>query len=218
MKPKPIETFLIAVLLIPSTVACGKSGSDSSSRSVTSNSSMTASQTASQVAQLPTGTKFEVTLPAEISTGKNRSQDRLVLPVHSPLIGANPALKGAKIEGHLENVIKAERGKKASLHLVFDDIVLRDGTAKPINAALTETKLESKTQGKFLRNAGVVLGGAVAGHFIGSKVGKKHGGLAGAAVATAFVLSSPGGEVVLKKGTELDFKLKSPLEVTSAGV
>ncbi len=202
---KSMSVFL-GILLVGSTVACGK-GNDSGS-----SSKLSLSQAA-----VPTGTKFEVTLPAEISTGKNHSQDKLILPVHSPLVGANPALKGAKVEGHLENVVKAERGKKASLHLVFDDIVLKDGTTAPIDAVLTETRLETKTQGKFLKNAGLILGGAVAGHFAGKAAGMKHGGLAGAGAATAFVLSSPGGDVVLKKGTELDLKLRSPLEVAKAG-
>lgn len=204
---KQSMSVFLGILLVGSTVACGK-GSDSGN---------SAKLSAASQGTLPSGTKFEVTVPAEISTGKNHNQDRLVLPVHSPLVGANPALKGAKVNAHLENVVKAERGKKASLHLVFDDIVLKDGTTAPIDAVLTETKLETKTQGKFLKNAGVILGGAVAGHFAGKAAGVKHGGLAGAGAATAFVLSSPGGDVVLKKGTELDLKLKSPLEMAKAG-
>jgi hypothetical protein len=47
---------------------------------------------------------------------------------------------------------------------------------------------------------------------VGNKTNFKHGKLAGAAAATAYVLSSPGGEVVLKKGTDLQLKLKSALD------
>ncbi len=208
------KTVWIGLILACSTVACSKTVSPPTAAA---SAYPAASKSSSQVSDkvLSTGTKFAVTLPTEISTSKDHDQDHLTMPVHSSLFGSNPALKGAKVEGHLEDVVKAARGKKASLHLMFDDIVLADGTAQPIDAALVETHLETKTQGKFLKNAGVILGGAAAGHFLGNKIGKRHGGLAGATAATAFVLSSPGGEVVLKKGTELDLKLESPLDVSS---
>jgi hypothetical protein len=200
---RKLTSLFLGILFVGSTTACGKGPE---------------SKVSENLGVVPAGTKIEVSVPAEISTGKNKTNDRLTLPVKSPLVGGNPILKGAKVEGHLEDVVKAAKGRKASLHLVFDDIKLKDGAVAPINAQLLNTKVETKTKGKFLKNAGIVMGGAVAGHFVGSKVGQKHGGLAGAAAATAFVLASPGGEVVLKKGTELDLKLKSPIEPGKAGI
>jgi hypothetical protein len=200
---KKLTPLLLGILFVSSATACGKAPE----AKVSENSGV-----------IPAGTKIEVSVPAEISTGKNRNNDRLVFPVDSPLVGGNPVLKGAKVEGHLENVVKAEKGRKASLHLVFDNIVFKNGSVKPIDAQLLNTKVETKTKGKFLKNAGIIMGGAVAGHFLGKKTGVKHGGLGGAAAATAFVLASPGGEVVLKKGTDLDLKLKSPIESGKAGI
>lgn len=201
-----LAPFCVSLLFVGGVAACGKSSEPS-----------TSSQAQLAPGTVAAGTTFEVSLPAEVSTGKNRNQDRLTLPVKSPLVGGNPILKGAKVEAHLEDVVKAQRGRKASLHLVFDDIVLKDGTTQPIQATLLNTKIESKTKGQFLKNVGIVMGGTAAGHFVGKKTGKKHGGLAGAAAATAFVLASPGGEVVLKKGSELEVKLKSPIEPAKAG-
>lgn len=198
-----VMPLFVSILLVGSTFGCGK-GSETSTSGGT------------QTVTLPEGTKFEVDVPKEISTGKNKNMDEISFPVNTGLIGGNPALKGAKVEGHLENVVKAQRGKKASLNLVFDEITFKDGTSQPINAQLLNTKVETKTKGKFLKNAGLILGGAVAGHFVGKKAGTKHGGVAGAAAATAFVLSSPGGEVVIKKGTDLELKLKSPLKALQA--
>ena len=97
--------------------------------------------------------------------------------------------------------------------MLFRSIKLKNGDLLPIDATLVNTQVETKTKGQFLKNAGIILGGTVAGHFVGDKTNFKHGKLAGAAAATAFVLSSPGGEVVLKKGTDLQVKLKSGLEV-----
>jgi hypothetical protein len=109
-------------------------------------------------------------------------------------------------------VKKAAKGKKAELDLVFDDVKLKSGELVPIEAELVNTQIESKTKGTFLKNAGIILGGTVAGHFVGDKANFKHGKMAGAAAATAFVLSSPGGEVVLKKGTDIQLKLKANLD------
>jgi hypothetical protein len=201
---KRLTPLFLSLLFASSMVACGKS------------SETTTSQVQLAPGSVPSGTTFEVSVPTEVSTGKNRDQDVLIFPVKSPLVGGNPVLKGAKIEAHLEDVVKAQKGKKASLHLVFDDIVLKDGKSLPIEASLIDTKIESKTKGQFLKNVAVIAGGTAAGHFAGKKMGQKHGGLMGGAAATAFVLASPGGEVVLKKGSELDLKLKSPLDPSKA--
>lgn len=72
-----------------------------------------------------------------------------------------------------------------------------------------DTRIESKTQGQLIKNASIILGGTATGHFLGNRTGFKQGGLAGAAAAGAYVLSSPGGEVVLKKGSHVRLKFKS---------
>jgi hypothetical protein len=161
---------------------------------------------------VPAGVKFTTDLEQNISTGKSKNNDRFTLKIKNSSIGKNKILKDSKINGHLENVIKAARGKKAKLNLVFDEIVLKDGSIYPIDATLVNTRVETKTKGKFLQNTGLILGGAIAGRFLGNRAKIKHGGLAGAGAAAAYVLSSPGGEVVLKRGTNVELKLKTPLQ------
>ncbi len=201
---------LLSVVLLSATIACSKAPEQANTAaSQSANTATNAMSTKS--AEVPAGTSFDADLQQEISTGKNHDQDRFTLRVKNGLFGKHPMLKDAEIQGHLENVIKAERGKKANLELVFDDIQLKNGDLYPIDATLVNTQVESKTKGKFLQNAGIVLVGAAAGHFIGDKTKFKHGGLAGGAAAAAFVLSSPGGEVVLQKGTDVKLKLKSGL-------
>ncbi|OUC15202.1 MAG: hypothetical protein B0A82_08220 [Alkalinema sp. CACIAM 70d] len=206
---------LLSVLLLSTTVACSNSEQNNAP---TGSSGQTGSPTATKAqpnqasaGTIAAGATLTGDLQEDISTGKNRNQERFTLRVKNDSIGKNAALKDAQIHGHLEDVVKAERGKKASLHLVFDDITLKDGSLLPIDVTLLNTQVETKTKGKFLQNAGLILGGAVAGHFLGNKTKFKHGTLAGGAAAAAFVLSSPGGEVVLKKGTDIQLKLKSPL-------
>ncbi len=212
---KYIPLFLSAVLL-SSTVACNKPNDQNRNTSLPSdrNTKTTSSQPKNQQAIIPTGTSFDTILQQDLSTGKNRDQDHFTLQVKNPLIGGNPLLRDAQIQGHLEDVVKAVRGKKASVHLVFDDIMLKNGGVYPIDVTLVNTQVETKTQGKFLQNAGIVLGGAVAGHLLGNQAKFKHGALAGGAAAAAFALSSPGGEVALKKGTDIKLKLKTALDTT----
>lgn len=204
---------LLSVVLLSTTVACSNSEQSNAPTGSGQNAAPTATQAnqAPKQATIAAGTTFKGTLQEEISTGKNHNQDRFTLRINNGSVGKNAALKNAEIHGHLEDVVKAERGKKASLHLVFDDVTLKDGSQLPLDVTLVNTQVETKTKGKFLQNAGLVLGGAVAGHFLGNKAKFKHGALAGGAAAAAFVLSSPGGEVVVKKGTDLQLKLKSPL-------
>jgi hypothetical protein len=164
------------------------------------------------VGTVPAGTTFNAQLQTELSSAKNRDQDRFILKEHHPLVGGNALLKDARIEAHLENVVKAARGKKASLHIVFDDIILKDGTRLPLDATLVNTKLETQTQSHMLRNVATIVSGAVAGHYLGQKTGVRHGAMMGAASAAAFVFTSPGGDVVLHKGTDFKIKLNTPLQ------
>ncbi len=168
--------------------------------------------TAGALPVVPAGTTIDTDLQKELSSGKNRNDEKFTIKIKNGSVGKYAVLKDATIEGHLENVTKAAKGKKAQLNLFFDDIKLKNGDVLPIDATLINTKVETKTKGQFLKNTGIILGGAIAGHFVGDKANFKHGKLAGTAAATAFVLSSPGGEVVLKKGTDLQLKLKSNLD------
>lgn len=164
------------------------------------------------VGAVPAGTTISTDLQQELSTGKNKNNDKFSIKIKNGSVSKYPAFKDATIEGHIEKVVKATKGKKTELDLVFDDVKLKNGELIPIEAELVNTQIESKTKGQFLKNAGIILGGTVAGHFIGDKTNFKHGKMAGAAAATAFVLSSPGGEVVLKKGTDIQLKLKANLD------
>jgi hypothetical protein len=216
---KKLISIFIGVVFLGTTVACDRTSNSSNSQKPTateiskSNNSQIANHQNQRIL-VPVGTTFETQLGSEISTGKNRDRERFTLREHSP-IGGNRDLEGARIEGHLEDVVKAARGKKAKLNLVFDNIVLKDGTVAPLNVTLLNTQVETKTKGRFLKNVGIVVGGTVVGHFLGKKTGNKHGALTGFTTASAAVLLSPGGEVVLKKGTVIKLKLNQPLKAAS---
>ncbi|MCC3448568.1 MAG: hypothetical protein JGK24_11795 [Microcoleus sp. PH2017_29_MFU_D_A] len=208
---KKLMPLLLSAVLLSNAVACQKSNEPIGKTSAPANQSNASSgKLKNQAAAIPAGTSFDTILQQDLSTGKNRNNERFTLRVK----GGDKTLKDAVIQGHLEDVVKAAKGKKASLHLVFDDIKLANGAAAPLDVTLVNTQVETKTKGKFVQNAGIILAGAVAGKFVGDKAKFKHGTLAGGAAATAYVLSSPGGEVVLKKGTNVKLKLKKPLDTS----
>ncbi|MEH2198255.1 hypothetical protein [Nostoc sp.] len=214
---KNLFLLLLSAILLSSITACNKTNTQTDSTSSNNKTAITEgtpSQPNNKQILIPAGTSFETVLKQEISTGKSQNNDRFVLETKNSSIGANKVLQDGQIQGHLEDVVKAVKGKKASLHLVFDDISLKNGSSYPIDATLVNTKLETKTKGKFIQNTGIILGGTIAGHFLGNQAKFKHGGLAGGAAAAAFVLSSPGGEVALKKGTNIKLQLKSAIGAT----
>ncbi|AFY99941.1 hypothetical protein [Calothrix sp. PCC 6303] len=205
---KLITTAILSTTLIVGIVGCGSPKTTNTTSNGNTNTKLITNNNSKQSKVIvAAGTTFNTDLQQEISTAKNRNNDTFVLKIKN----GNPILKGGKIEGHVEGVTKAAKGKKAKLNLVFDSIILKNGDKLPIDASLVNTQIETKTKGKFLQNAGIILGGATAGHFAGNKTNFKHGALAGGAAATAYVLSSPGGEVVMKKGTDVKLKLKTPL-------
>ena len=208
---KQSVALALLTLSLGSLASCGSKVADKPVAAVKSATSgaMTTTSKPGALAVVPAGVTIDTDLQQELSSGKSTNNQKFSIKVKNGSVSKYPALKDATIEGHLEKVTKAAKGKKAAMNLVFDDIKLKNGDLEAIDATLVNTKVETKTKGTFLKNAGIILGGTIAGNFIGDKTKFKHGKLAGAAAATAFVLSSPGGEVVLAKGTDLQLKLKS---------
>lgn len=215
---KQSVSLILVTLSVGSLASCGSKVADRSTTTTTQPATApgaiakTTTTTATALPVIPAGTSINTDLQQELTSGKNRPNDQFVLKVKNGSVSKYPALKDAVIEGHLQNVVKAAKGKKAQMNLFFDAIKLKNGDVLPIAASLVNTQVETKTKGQFLKNAGIILGGTVAGNFLGKKTNFKHGKLAGAAAATAYVLSSPGGEVVLKKGTDLKLKLVANLD------
>jgi hypothetical protein len=97
----------------------------------------------------------------------------------------HPELKGATIDGHLEDVVAASPTRKASMNVIFDDIRFADGRTEPISVVVKNmSALEPKTH--HVRDIGIIVGSAV-GHVVSKKTGVGGGTLAGAAAGFALV-------------------------------
>lgn len=158
----------------------------------------------------PRGTEFEARLDTELSTKRLHDGDTFTLTEHEGFFHhAPPALKGATIDGHVENVSPARMGHGASMNVFFDDVRLADGTTAPLDAKVTSTKaLQAKTH--HLRDLGLIVGGAVVGHKVAAAKGVKHGGLAGAAAGFALATSLK-SDIDVKRGTILHLRLNRDL-------
>ena len=195
MKQIALAAGLTALVVLG---ACGRSSN------VTTQSAVTGPPAAGAAVLVKTGTMFQGRLQQEIATNKSHDGDTFTLVQHDTLMHKEPALHGAVIEGHLENVSPAGMGKKPALTVVFDDIRMPDGSTAPINVRVVNiSAFDAKTH--HWRTFGMVLGGAIAGHMV---AGKHHGGLAGA--AGGYVLSQQmKTNVDAKPGTLVELKFLS---------
>ena len=90
-----------------------------------------------------------------ISSKTSHTGDTFELPVVDLLFVHHPELKGAAIEGHLENVTPAAPTHKASMNIIFDDIKFADGNTEPISVALKNVSaFEPKTH--HVRDMGII--------------------------------------------------------------
>jgi hypothetical protein len=169
-----------------------------------------ASPVCAQSSYAPAGAQFEARLDQRLSSKTMHDGDRFTMTEHDGFFHhAPPALKHAKLEGHVENVSAAAPGHRATMKVVLDDVVMADGTKAPIDAAITSLR-EFDPRSHHLRDAGIVLGGAMVGHALR----KRHGGLigAGAGLLLATHLKS---DIDVKRGTIVHVKLLDP--VTTVG-
>jgi hypothetical protein len=145
------------------------------------------------------------TLQQTLDSKTSHDGDRFALSEKDTLFHHSAALKGALIEGHVENVTRASPTHKATMNVILDDIKTGNGNTVPIRAAVESmSTFEPKTHK--LRDAGIILGAAVFGHVAAKKMGKEHGGLAGAAAGIALVAALK-GDIKVKSGTVVKLKI-----------
>jgi hypothetical protein len=158
------------------------------------------------------GAQLDGTLNETLDSGKDQNGKTFTLTEHEGFFVKNPALKGATIDGHIESVIPADGLKlqKAAMSIVIDDIKLPDGTlVAPVQIGIKSLKeIEPKTHK--LRDSAVIIGSAVAGHFVSKKTGHNGGTLAGAATGFALV-NTMKSNIVLKRGTLIRMRVNQDI-------
>jgi hypothetical protein len=160
------------------------------------------------------GAIFDGKINTELSSKTSQNGDPFTLTITGSFFHPHPQLTGAVVDGHVENVTPASATHKATMSLIFDDITFADGTKEPISVIVNKlSEVEPKTH--HIRDVGLIVGGAVAGHIVSKKTGHGGGTLAGAAAGFALA-SSMKSDIEIKPGTIVQLKLKSELAVPAA--
>lgn len=179
---------------------------------VTAASTLTAGAQSAVLA--PKGEVIDLKTVTTLNSGKAHDGDTFTMAENEGIIHHNAMLKGAVIEGHLENVTAAGPLHKASMNVIFDDIKFPDGTTEPISAKVKDpSEFVPKTH--HLRDVAVIGASAVAGHIVSKKTGHKGGTIAGAAAGIALVTTMK-SNIVVKPGQHVHLVLLQPIMQTSA--
>lgn len=159
------------------------------------------------------GTDFYGKLQQPIGSKISKDGDKFTLVETDTFLHKYPALHGAVVDGHLDNVHAAGPLRKPEMTIVFDDIKLPDGTMAPVDVQLISMgAFEPKTH--HLRTIGLMIAGAMAGHAVAKHTGTSHAGLMGA-VAGYALSQSLKTDISVPKGTVIELKFKSA--VTTGG-
>ncbi len=138
---------------------------------------------------------------------------------------------GTYVRGSVTQVVRAGRIKgKARLGIRFDSLILPNGETFSLRSALSAAgtrgnegfdKEEGRVKGEGTKGkdaqAIIVTGakGALIGAIVGRGKGAAIGGGVGAGVGLATALFRRGKDVVLPSGTDLEFVLLQPVELSS---
>src|SRR6202011_3661528 len=146
------------------------------------------------------GAQFEARFDRALDSKTLHDGDRFTLTEDATSYrAAPPALKRAKIEGHVEHVSPPRKDHRATLNVIFDDIVLADGTTAPLDATITQIG-ERDPRSHQLRASGAVLGGTVAGHRNTKKPGMAQGAAIGPGTGVALASRDAKKPVEVKRG------------------
>ncbi len=109
------------------------------------------------------------------STNAYAGQQVTISNVHS----VDNNITGARIIGHVADVVKAGQGRPAQIALAYDTLITRSGTRYALNGRTTQVQVDTKNN--TLKEAGGALAGMIVGNIVGKAVGTNVGGLLGAA-------------------------------------
>lgn len=180
--------------------------------------------------ELAAGTMIRVELLERLSTADNEKGDIFRSRVASDVLQGNQVLipSGAEIDGRIAEVSSGHLGGHGIMRLRPETVILPNGARYQLYADLTGTpdaRTEVNGEGtirpdsRFKRDSveygGVVAAGATTGAIMGGPVGAMTGGLIGAGVVTAHLLTSH-PQATLQTGTTLLFSLAQPLQMSSA--
>jgi hypothetical protein len=169
-----------------------------------------------QDATLPANTQINTVLDTQdINTKNAQVGDGFTMDVVSPYPGGDPSFSGARIRGHVADVVSGGQGRSARLRLAFDSIVFADGHSVPIQAAVASTQAKNENT-TTRRGLGALVGAAIGSQTIGRIIGGSAGsvvGLLGGAAGGYLYAKNDKPNFNIAKGTTIVIDTTQPLEL-----
>jgi hypothetical protein len=157
------------------------------------------------------GAQFEARFDRALDSKTMHDGDRFTLTEDGTFYrAAPPALKRARIEGHVEHVTPPRKDHRATLNVVFDDVILADGTTAPIDATVTRIG-ERDPRTHQLRASAALVGGNVAGRRYTKKPGMAEGEPIAPGTGVALAARDAKQPIEVKRGTVVRLKLLDPI-------
>ena len=110
------------------------------------------------VTAIPSGTHARLLLLEALSASENKQGDIFHARLLEPIAHDGQLLlpEGATLEGHIGKVVAPRRLNRAgSLYLVFDKVILPNGSAEKVSASLVGTALDQKAAGSMDEEGGL---------------------------------------------------------------
>jgi len=126
--------------------------------------------------------------------------------------------RGTTVHATVTQAKKAGPLKKAQIQLQFNEIVLADGTHKPLSADLMRSGfLQAKNERSKARTVRTIAidaaPGAILGGIFGGATGAAQGAAIGAAIGAVGVLMQHGPDLDFPAGMQFEIELTKPLDV-----
>jgi outer membrane lipoprotein SlyB len=167
-------------------------------------------------ATVPANTAINTVLDTQdINTKNAQAGDGFTMDVVSPYPAGDDSFAGARIRGHVAEVIAGGQGRSARLRLAFDSIVFADGRSVPIQAAVASTQAKNENT-TTRRGLGALVGAAIGSQTIGRIIGGSAGsvvGLLGGAAGGFLYAKNDKPNFNIAKGTAIVIDTTQPLEV-----
>lgn len=151
----------------------------------TTSSYATAAPAYAPAGAIPAGTTITGKMQTALDTSKAEAGQGFSMIVTRPYPNGDPGYAGAIIRGHVGDVQRATQGRKASISLVFDSIVL-PSTGQSARITGHVLTVDKKQNSAVLQQAAGAGAGMIVGNILGKALGTNAGGLLGAAAGFAY--------------------------------
>ena len=175
---------------------------------------------AASVLSVPPGENLVLELKSPLNSKTARKGDVADFSTTSEvLVGAQVAIpRGTTVHATVTQAKKAGSLTKPHLQLQFNEIVLADGTHKPLSADLMRSGfLQAKGERSKAQTARTIAISAappaIIGGILGGAQGAAQGAAIGAAVGAVMVLMQHGPDLDFPAGMQFEIELTKPLDV-----